>query len=189
MCVLSNTCTARLAVGGLRPGAYRANDCPVTECTGPARHLAGTRCGHPSNCTGALVEQPIDHCRSAEAGTPVCWRHDASSHPQRETALRPHAPHRLLIEATGQKSARNCVPPQLLSASLFGTVDVRTRQNLAQHLCDHNLTWWTESWRASHTWNKKTCVGQSRVSGNNSRLVRETTFHKPLATLHFVFWP
>ena len=26
------------------------------------------------NCTETLVEQPIDNCRSAEAGTPVCWQ-------------------------------------------------------------------------------------------------------------------
>ena len=38
------------------------------------------------NCTETLVEQPIDKCRSAEAGTPVCWQHDATSHPLRGRA-------------------------------------------------------------------------------------------------------
>ena len=45
------------------------------------------------------------------------------------------------------------------------------------------LVW---SGKVSHHWKRKTCVGQSRVSGNNFRLVRETAFHKPHTTLHFV---
>ena len=47
-------------------------------------------------------------------------------------------------------------------------------------------TWWMESWRASPHWNKKRCVGQSQVSDNDPRFVRETALHKPRTTLHFV---
>ena len=31
-----------------------------------------------SNCNDTLIQQRIDQCRSAEAGTQACWRHDAS---------------------------------------------------------------------------------------------------------------
>ena len=94
-----------------------------------------------SNCNDTLIQPRIVQRRSAEAGTPVCWQHDTSSH------------------------------------SLRGRPWGLTR-----------LTWWTESWRPSFHWNKKRCVGQSQVSDNDLRLVRETAFHKPRTTPHCTWY-